>query len=286
MRKIIIKKDEFMGITERRKLEKEIIRKIIDTANQILVEEGYENLSIRKIANKIEYSPGIIYHYFKDKSEIVTFVVEQGYGRILKSINEVPVDTENPEKTIEQGLRKYIELMLQYPEQFRTVLMNDIKSIQEKVNMLHEGVSKDRKSIQQLCRLVELGIQKGKFRDMDIELTAQIIWTSTHGLLSRLILEKYIKAAKGKTYRSSFSDSYKWIVKIKGRIKMKTLIVYGTKHGTTEKCSKFLKDKLSGEVVIINIKKENMPDITTFNNIIIGGSIYMGQIQKEVKIFV
>ncbi len=50
--------------------------------------------------------------------------------------------------------------MLQYPEQFRTVLMNDIKSIQEKVNMLHEGVSKDRKSIQQLCRLVELGIQK------------------------------------------------------------------------------------------------------------------------------
>ncbi|CBZ02912.1 flavodoxin [Clostridium botulinum] len=66
---------------------------------------------------------------------------------------------------------------------------------------------------------------------------------------------------------------------------MKTLIVYGTKHGTTEKCSKFLKDKLSGEVIIINIKKENMPDITTFNNIIIGGSIYMGQIQKEVKNF-
>lgn len=66
---------------------------------------------------------------------------------------------------------------------------------------------------------------------------------------------------------------------------MKTLIVYGTKHGTTEKCSKLLKDKLSGEVVIINIKKENMPDITTFNNIIIGGSIYMGQIQKEVKNF-
>jgi len=186
-------KEEFMGITERRKLEKEIIRKnIIDTASEILVEEGYENLSIRKIANKIEYSPGIIYHYFKDKSEIVTFVVQQGYGRILRSINEVPVDTENPEKTIEQGLRKYIELMLQYPEQFRTVLMNDIKSIQEKVNMLHEGVSKDRKSIQQLCRLVELGIEKGKFRDMDIELTAQIIWTSTHGLLSRLILEKNI----------------------------------------------------------------------------------------------
>ncbi len=66
---------------------------------------------------------------------------------------------------------------------------------------------------------------------------------------------------------------------------MKTLIVYGTKHGTAEKCSNFLKDKVRGEVVTINIKKENMPDITEFNNIVIGGSIYMGQIQKEVKNF-
>lgn len=64
---------------------------------------------------------------------------------------------------------------------------------------------------------------------------------------------------------------------------MKTLIVYGTKYGTTEKCSKLLKDKLQGEVTIVNIKKENIPDLNSFDNIIIGGSIYMGQIQKEIK---
>lgn len=66
---------------------------------------------------------------------------------------------------------------------------------------------------------------------------------------------------------------------------MKTLIVYGTKHGTTEKCSKLLKDKLQGEVVVVNMKKEDVPDITSFDNIIIGGSIYMGQIRKEIKGF-
>lgn len=66
---------------------------------------------------------------------------------------------------------------------------------------------------------------------------------------------------------------------------MKTLIIYGTKHGTTEKCSKFLKDKFQGEVVTINIKKEKLPDIDSFDNIVIGGSIYMGQIQKEIKNF-
>ncbi|MBU3190263.1 flavodoxin domain-containing protein [Clostridium bowmanii] len=66
---------------------------------------------------------------------------------------------------------------------------------------------------------------------------------------------------------------------------MKTLIVYGTKHGATEKCSKVLKDKLNGEVVIVNIKKDVIPDMNSFNNIVIGGSIYAGRIQKEIREF-
>ncbi|WP_027624546.1 flavodoxin domain-containing protein [Clostridium lundense] len=66
---------------------------------------------------------------------------------------------------------------------------------------------------------------------------------------------------------------------------MKTLIVYGSKHGCVEKCSKDLKNKLHGEVVIADIKKGNVPDINLFDNIIIGGSVYVGKIQKEITKF-
>lgn len=66
---------------------------------------------------------------------------------------------------------------------------------------------------------------------------------------------------------------------------MKTVIIYASKHGCTEKCSNLLKDKLHGEVKIVDIKKESIPEITLFDNIIIGGSIYMGRIQKEVNSF-
>lgn len=66
---------------------------------------------------------------------------------------------------------------------------------------------------------------------------------------------------------------------------MKTLIIYASKHGCTEKCSKLLMDKLNGEVKIVNIKKESVPGITLFDNIIIGGSVYVGSIQKEVNEF-
>ena len=182
-----------MGITERREAEKEVIRnKILDAAEKILARDGYEGLSIRKIANEIEYSPGIIYHYFKDKAEIIATVVDEGYGRILKKLSEIPIDLENPDKSIENTMRAYIELMLETPEQFKAVLLNDMPGVADKVNMLDEGISKDRKSIQGLCRIVSLGIEKGKFKTMDVELTAQIIWTSTYGLLSRLVLEKNI----------------------------------------------------------------------------------------------
>lgn len=66
---------------------------------------------------------------------------------------------------------------------------------------------------------------------------------------------------------------------------MRTLIVYGTKYGTAEKCSNILKDKLKGEIITINVKKDNVPNLAQFDNIIIGGSIYAGQIQKEIKNF-
>lgn len=66
---------------------------------------------------------------------------------------------------------------------------------------------------------------------------------------------------------------------------MKTLIVYGSKHGCTEKCSNDLKGKLSGEVVVVDIKKDKIPDMNSFDNIVIGGSIYAGRIRKEITEF-
>jgi menaquinone-dependent protoporphyrinogen oxidase len=66
---------------------------------------------------------------------------------------------------------------------------------------------------------------------------------------------------------------------------MKTLIIYATKHGSAESCSKLLKSKLTGEVEIVNIKKDAIPDLSAFDKIIIGGSIYVGKIQKEISSF-
>jgi len=66
---------------------------------------------------------------------------------------------------------------------------------------------------------------------------------------------------------------------------MKTLITYCTRHGCTEKVAKQIRDFLGDEATLYNLKDKKQVDPTTFDRIIIGGSIHAGQIQKKVKKF-
>ena len=72
-----------MGIKERQSRQKEAVgRAILDAARDLFVAEGYHNVSIRKIAEKIEYSPAAIYSYFPSKDDIFFALAEEGF-RIL-----------------------------------------------------------------------------------------------------------------------------------------------------------------------------------------------------------
>lgn len=66
---------------------------------------------------------------------------------------------------------------------------------------------------------------------------------------------------------------------------MSTLIVYATKYGCTEKCAKALAEKISGSVELRNVKAVKAADLSKYEKIIIGGSIRVGKIQKEISDF-
>lgn len=67
-----------------------------------------------------------------------------------------------------------------------------------------------------------------------------------------------------------------------GVLKMKSIIIYSTKYGCTEKAAKILKSKLEGEVELRNIMKESISALDEYDNVILGGSIYIGKIQKKL----
>lgn len=75
-----------MGVKERQEREREATsRAILDAARELFVAEGYDNVSIRKIAEKIEYSPAAIYSYFPSKDDIFLALAEDGFRMLLES---------------------------------------------------------------------------------------------------------------------------------------------------------------------------------------------------------
>ncbi len=67
---------------------------------------------------------------------------------------------------------------------------------------------------------------------------------------------------------------------------MKNCILFTTKHGSTEKAALLLKEKLKAETDIINLKKIKNPRISDYDTVILGASIYMGKIQKQMRKFI
>jgi menaquinone-dependent protoporphyrinogen oxidase len=66
---------------------------------------------------------------------------------------------------------------------------------------------------------------------------------------------------------------------------METLIVYGSTYGYTRDCVLKLAKMLKGEVVLADVQMDRIPDLAVFDAVVIGGSVYMGQVQKKVKQF-
>ncbi|SHI45293.1 Flavodoxin domain-containing protein [Desulfosporosinus lacus DSM 15449] len=64
---------------------------------------------------------------------------------------------------------------------------------------------------------------------------------------------------------------------------MRTLIIFSSSHGTTEKAAQLLKKQLNGEVELINLKKLSNPPLSDYDSVILGSSIYAGSVKSKVK---
>jgi len=182
-----------LGIKERKAREIDQRRELILTvAEEIINSEGIDKLSVRKIASKIEYSPSLIYHYFKDKDEILKHLMEKSYKKIVGLLKSVQTSTEDPKDKIRKMTHSYILLALQMPEQYKSIMLNSSADILSHTSVLFDGASTKRQAVAILCQCLK---QIDKYKNTDdkhIELTAQIIWATTFGLIIRMIIENGI----------------------------------------------------------------------------------------------
>lgn len=172
--------------------QEEVKNSILEAARKVVAKEGFQGLSVRKITKAINYSPGIVYHYFKNKDEIVEALVSEGYKRILASIASVQRTENEPEAEIREAFTKYIKAALTAPEEYKVFLLNDNPSILKKTSLLAKGTVEKSRTLQSLCEAIQRGVKLGQFAPCDPELTAQILWTATFGLIIKVIIEQNI----------------------------------------------------------------------------------------------
>ncbi|MFM0735452.1 TetR/AcrR family transcriptional regulator [Paraburkholderia sediminicola] len=114
-----------MGIVERKNRQKQALReRILDAARRIVMREGFAALSMRKIADAIEYSPATLYLHFTSRDEIVQALCAEGYAQLLATF--VPLaQIADPAERLKALGRAYVAFGVAHPETYRLIFMED-----------------------------------------------------------------------------------------------------------------------------------------------------------------
>ena len=116
-----------MGVKERQERDREAVaRAILDAARDLFVAEGYGNVSIRKIAERIEYSPAAIYSYFASKDDIFFALAEEGFRILIAAQDgqEACAPGTDPLDEIRKVCWRVYEFSKSHPEYFALMFVD------------------------------------------------------------------------------------------------------------------------------------------------------------------
>jgi len=173
-----------MGITERKERNKQEMRgRILSTAMKFFLEEGFENVSIRRIADKIEYSPATIYLYFKDKNEILFALHNEGFEKFHKQQQEA-LKIKDIRKRIRKHGELYIRFALENPEYYNLMFI-----MRSPVKRLNEGEKwfAGMKAYETFRNDVERGMNSGVLKKTDVDIATFSLWASCHGIAALIL---------------------------------------------------------------------------------------------------
>jgi len=174
-----------MASKERRDRERQETRAhILDAARELFARHGYQAVTMREIARRIEYTPTAIYFHFKDKESLLRELCREDFqalGAYLHRIGRIPDPLERLQK---MGLA-YVEFGLKYPHHYRLQFMTpSLEPYLGEIGLTKGAPDQDAYAFLQVS--VSEAMKAGRFRPdlKDPELVAQVFWAAVHGLVS------------------------------------------------------------------------------------------------------
>lgn len=169
-----------MGIAERKKRHKEEVRSsILEAAWRLVVQEGWQALSIRKIAEAIEYSAPVIYDHFANKEAILLELTKQGFQKLNAELVKARDEAANPEEQIEAMAYAYWRFAFENAAYYQVMYGLGIPSC-ETVNQISELSTFSNLILQPIKEM----ITTGKHPETDPFLKLHTFWSMLHGLIS------------------------------------------------------------------------------------------------------
>lgn len=174
-------------IKRRERESSEIRRKIIEAARSLFLNQGYAEVSMRKIADQIEYSPTTIYHYFANKEAIVRELLLEGNALFLQALQQREQEAKaaglNALDMLKTVSDAYVRFGAANPEYYNILFISNLESV-SLVCLMDSGRFKG-------FELLEAGLKaamvEGCIIQGDERLIARSVWSMLHGLTSLLL---------------------------------------------------------------------------------------------------
>jgi AcrR family transcriptional regulator len=173
-----------MGISDRKAREKQEMRvRILEAAKTLFLAEGYASVSIRRIADAIEYSPSTIYLYFKDKDDILFALHNIAFKQLFKRQQE-NAKIEDPRIRLEAFLSTYLQFALDNREYYDLMFIQyaPVSRIMEMAEWRY-----GRRSYESLKETVRQCQERGYLVNLNLDAAAFGLWSFVHGIASLYI---------------------------------------------------------------------------------------------------
>jgi AcrR family transcriptional regulator len=180
-----------MASKDRRARHKQLVRQeILDAARDILVKEGCDRLTMRAVAERIEYSPTAIYLHFKDKQELVFAVCEETFSRLVRELEENQKEFKDPLVRLKKGLRRYVDFGLRHPQHYlATFVIPHPEESPEAAAKHHGPQTMGMQALGILHGTLDACIRAGKLRRVNVDVAARALWAALHGVTSLMIVD-------------------------------------------------------------------------------------------------
>ena len=173
---------------KRRQQKKANLRQeILDAATKLFEEKGYEDFSLRQVAEAIGYTPTTIYLYFKDKDDLLLHVAYDGFKLFGQSLEEAYQSKKTPLERLDATGWAYFHFALSHPIHYRLMFMQRGEFLQKKP----EGYESMIDSFGVLQRVIEESIAAKVMIPGDPRTYSALIWANVHGVVSLALTQTH-----------------------------------------------------------------------------------------------